>query len=117
MFPADDVETFESLVDEIERVPAIRVGAVRLGREEEIREYSRRGAARNGGQHGTFGRIPVPHGHPAPQPAFECGEVGLTCQRRALSARGWESGGDGLSSRVRVSAAVSSSDRSGLIIS
>src|SRR4051794_11707720 len=39
MFPADDVETFESLVDEIERVPAIGIGAVRLGREEEICEF------------------------------------------------------------------------------
>ena len=88
MLPADEVQTLEGLVDEIERVSAIGVGAVRLGRKEEIRECSRRGAARNGGQHGTFGRIPVPHGHPAPQPAFEGGRVGPTCQRRALPARG-----------------------------
>ena len=88
MLPADDVETLESLVDEIERVPAIGVGAVRLGRKEEICECSRRGAAHNGRQHGSFGRIPVPHGHPAPQPALEGGEVGPTCQRRALPAWG-----------------------------
>ena len=48
MLPADEVETLEGLVDEIERVSAIGVGAVRLGRKEEIREYSRRGATRNG---------------------------------------------------------------------
>jgi hypothetical protein len=31
IFPADDVNTFESLVDEIERLSAIGVGAIRLG--------------------------------------------------------------------------------------
>jgi hypothetical protein len=71
-----------------ERLSAIGVGAVRLGRKEEIRECSRRGAARNGGQRGTFGRIPVPHRHPAPQPAFEGGKIWPTCRRRALPARG-----------------------------
>src|ERR1700740_2124456 len=88
MLPTDEVETFESLVDEIERVSAIGIGAVGLGCKEEIGERARRGATNSGGQHGTFGRIPMPHGHPTPQPALEGGEVGLTCQRRKLSARG-----------------------------
>ena len=66
MLPADDVKTLETLVDEIERVPAIGVGAVRLGGQEEICECSRRGAAGNGRLHSSLGRIPMPHGNPAP---------------------------------------------------
>jgi len=38
MLPADDVETLESLVDEIQRVSATGIDTVRLGREQEIRE-------------------------------------------------------------------------------
>lgn len=34
MLPADQIETLESLVYEVERVPTIRVCAVRLGSEE-----------------------------------------------------------------------------------
>ena len=41
-FPADDVQALESLVDEIERVPAIGIGAVGPGGKEEIRESRRR---------------------------------------------------------------------------
>jgi hypothetical protein len=70
ILPADYVQTLERLIDEIERVPAIGLGAVRLGRQEEICECSRRGAAGNGRQHSSLGRIPMPHDHPAPQPAF-----------------------------------------------
>ena len=46
--PNDEVETLEGLVDEVERVPAIGIGPVGLGRKEEICECSRRGATRNG---------------------------------------------------------------------
>ena len=66
IFPADDLETLESLIDEIKRVPAIGVRAVSLGGKEEICDCSRRRAAGNGRQHNSFGRIPMPHGHPAP---------------------------------------------------
>src|SRR6516162_2387406 len=86
MLPADDIETLESLVDEIERVAAIRVSAVGLGGKEKICECSRRGAANNGRQHGSFGCIPVTHGHPAPQPTLQGGEIGLTCEWLALPA-------------------------------
>ena len=83
MLPADDIETLESFISEIERVAAIRVSAVALGGKEKICECSRRGAANNGRQHGSFGRIPVTHGHPAPQPMLQGGEIGLTCERLA----------------------------------
>jgi hypothetical protein len=46
VLPADEVETLERLVDEIERVSTIGVGPVRLSRKEKLRECSRRGAAR-----------------------------------------------------------------------
>ena len=87
MLPADEVETLEGLVDEVERVSAIGIGAVGLGRKEQIGECRRRGAAGDGGQHGAFGRLPMPHGHPAPQPALEGREVGPARQRCALAAR------------------------------
>ena len=87
MLPADHVETLERLVDEVERVPAIRVGAVRLGREQQVRELGRRCAARNRGQHGALGRLAMAHRHPAPQPALQRGEVGPARERRALPAR------------------------------
>ena len=86
MLPADDVETFEGLVDEIERVPTIGVGAVGLGGKEEICECRRRSAGRYGGEHGAFGRLPMAHGHPAPKPALQGGEVGSTCQRTRIPA-------------------------------
>jgi hypothetical protein len=35
-FPADDVKTFERLIDEIERVPTISIGAVRFGGKDEV---------------------------------------------------------------------------------
>jgi len=41
MLPADDVKTLESLIDEVERMSAIGVGAVRLGGKEEICECRR----------------------------------------------------------------------------
>ena len=88
IFPADEVEALESLVDEVERVAAIGKDPVSLGRKEEIRQCGGRGASGDGGQHSTFGGIAMPPGHPAPQPALEGGEVGPACQRRTLSARG-----------------------------
>src|SRR5271166_1546102 len=45
IFPADEVKTLERLIDEIERVSSVGVGAVRLRSQEEIRESSRRSAA------------------------------------------------------------------------
>jgi hypothetical protein len=35
-FPADDVKTFERLIDEIERVSTISVGSVRFGGKDEV---------------------------------------------------------------------------------
>src|SRR5215472_6342749 len=83
MLPADDIETLESFVDEIERVAATRVSAVGLGGKQKICECSRRGAANNGRQHSSFRRIWVTHGHPAPQPTLQGGEIGLACERLA----------------------------------
>src|SRR5262249_59618587 len=74
MLPPDDVKTLESLIDEVERMSAIGVGAVRLGGKEEICECRRRGTRRNRRQHGSFGSITVPHGCPAPQPALQGGK-------------------------------------------
>src|SRR5262245_18499135 len=55
MVPTDEIKTLEGLVDEVERVPVVRVCPVRLGREKQIRELGRRGAAGNGGQDGALG--------------------------------------------------------------
>jgi hypothetical protein len=41
MFPADDVEALESLIDQIELVSAIGVNPICLGGKEEICECSR----------------------------------------------------------------------------
>ena len=88
MLPADQIETLERLVDEIKRMSAIGVDAIGLGRKKQIGECGRRGAAFNSSQYGTLGRIAMPHGDPAPQPALEGGEVGPACQRRAIAAWG-----------------------------
>ena len=86
MLPADDIETLESLVDEIERVAAIRVSAVGLSGKKKICECSRGGAANNGRQHRSFRRIPVTHGHPASQPTLQGSKIGLACERLAPPA-------------------------------
>ena len=88
MFPADQVETLERLIDEIERVSSVGKGAVRLRRKEKIRECRGGGAASNGRQHGTFGPIPMSHGDPATQPALESADLRLVGQRRTVPARG-----------------------------
>ena len=49
MLPTDEIETLEGLVDEVERVSSIGIGAVCLGRQQKVGEVSRRSAASNGG--------------------------------------------------------------------
>ena len=59
VLPADDLETLESLVDEIERVAAIGVSAVRFSGKKKICECSWRGATHDGRQDSSLDRIPV----------------------------------------------------------
>ena len=88
MLPADEIETLERLVDEVERMSGIGIGAVGLGGQEEIRERGRRGVAGDGGEHGALGRLAMAHGHPAPQPALERGKVRSGSPSGARSRRG-----------------------------
>ena len=87
MLPADQVEALECLVDEIERVAAIGEGALRLGRDENIGEHSRRGAGGNRGQQRALGRFAMPHLGPAPQPCLERGRIRPAAERRAVAPR------------------------------
>jgi len=86
MLPADDIQALERLIDEIERVSATGIDAVRLGRKQEIREGSRRSASGNRGHNSPFRRIPMPHRHPAAKPPFESREIGPGRKRCAFSA-------------------------------
>ena len=99
MLPADQVEAFESLVDEIEQMPAIGIDAIRRGRDQKVGQGRRRRPGGNRREEGALGRLPVPHPGPMPQPPLEHGQIGLTGEgstipprRLALTVRGHPAG-------------------------
>src|SRR5215207_522808 len=87
MLPADQVEAFASLVDEVERMAAISEGTVRRRPKQEAGERSRRGAAGDGGEERALGGFAMAHGGPVPQPPPEGGKIGPARERRTLPAR------------------------------
>src|SRR5688500_16375471 len=86
MLPANQVEAFASLVDEVERMSAVGEGAVRRNREQKVRERSRRGAAFHCGEQSAFASLAMSYGAPVPEPTLERREVGPARERRALPA-------------------------------
>jgi hypothetical protein len=66
VLPADQVEAFASLVDEVDRMAAVREGAVGRRREQQARERGRRGPAGDGGEQGALGSVAMTHGRPVP---------------------------------------------------
>src|ERR1700737_692531 len=87
MCPAYQVETFERLVDEIERVSSVGECPFGLGSEQSVGQHIRRDTGRNRREQGTFGRLAVAHICPATQPALERGRRGPASKRRALPPR------------------------------
>jgi len=71
VLPPDQVEAFERLVDEVERVPAVGEGPFRLGREQGASEHGRRKAGVDRGEKGALGRLAMANLYPAWQPAFQ----------------------------------------------
>ena len=87
VFPANQVEAFERLVDEVERVPVVCERSLGRGREQGVGEHGGFFAGRYRREHGAFGRLTVAYACPPPQPALENGWLQLGFKRRALSPR------------------------------
>ena len=70
MFPPDQVEAFERLVDEVEGVPATGEDPICLGREKEISKF--RGGSLGGKrrQERTFGTFTVAGRSPVSEPSL-----------------------------------------------
>src|SRR5918997_4598995 len=85
MLPADQVEAFASLIDEVERMSAVGESAVSRDREQKVGERSRRGAAGYGGEQSAFASLAMSYGAPVPEPTVERREIGPTRERRPLS--------------------------------
>ena len=87
MLPADLVEALASLVDEVERMSAVREGAIRRRREQQVRERGRRGAICDGGKQRALGGFAMAHGGPVPQPTLQGREIGPARKWGALPSR------------------------------
>ena len=87
MLPADQVEAFASLVDEVEQMPAIGIDAIRRGRDQKVGQGRRRRSGGNRREEGALGRLPVPHPRPMPQPTLEHGQIGMTGEGSAIPPR------------------------------
>jgi len=59
VLPADQVEAFKRLVDEVERVSAVGEGPLRLRRKKGVGERGRRKPGVDGGEEGALGRLAV----------------------------------------------------------
>ena len=66
MFPSDQVETLEALVDEIKRVSGIGIDPVGIGRGEQVRQDGGLRSDGNGGKDGALGRLTMADRSPAP---------------------------------------------------
>src|SRR5919206_5131155 len=84
MFPTDQVQTLERLVDEIERVPGVSEHPLRNGREQGIGEDGRGGSGCNRREQGALGGLSMPHEGPTLQPPFQHNWIRLAFERRAL---------------------------------
>ena len=78
--PADQVEAFEGLVDEVERVSAIGEDAVGLGGEQQVGQSRRRRASGNRGENRTLGCVAMADRCPAPQPPLFRGMIRSTAE-------------------------------------
>ena len=87
MLPADQVQTLERLVDEVERVPKVREGPFGLGREQGVGERSGRKTGGDPREQGALGCLAVANFCPTPQPALERGRFRPAFERRAFAPR------------------------------
>ena len=87
VLPADYVEAFERLVDEVERVPIVGERPLGRGREQGVGERGRRLARRYRREEGAFGRLAMAHACPPPQPALEQSRLRPAFKRRTLPPR------------------------------
>ena len=87
MLPADQVQAFERLVDEVERVPVVGEGPLGRGGEQGVGERSRRKTLGDRREQGTLGRLAMANLCPAPQPALEGGRFRPASERRTFPPR------------------------------
>jgi hypothetical protein len=87
MLPADQVQAFERLVDEVERVSNVGERPFGLGREQGVGEHGGRKARSDPLEQGALGRLAVANLRPAPQPALERGRFQPAFERRAFPPR------------------------------
>ena len=87
MVPANQVETLERLVDEVERVSGFGKRPLGCSRKQCIGEPSRRDTPRNRREQRPLGRLAMAHVCPTPQPALERGRVQPAAKRRTVPPR------------------------------
>ena len=87
MLRADQVQAFERLVDEIERVPAVGEGPLGLGGEQGVGERSGRQTLGDRREQGTLGRLAMANPCPALQPAPQGSRFRPASERRTFSPR------------------------------
>ena len=86
MLPADQVEAFQGLVDEVEHVAAIGVDPLGPGHEQQLGQHRRRGTTGDRGEQGALRGVAMAHARPAPQPALQDRRVGGAGERGAVAA-------------------------------
>ena len=80
-FPAGDIERFERLIHEIERVPAVEVAVIGRGREEHVSELLRRGTYLRCSDDRALRSLGVAHLDEVAEPACELRGVSRTGER------------------------------------
>ena len=86
VLPADQVEAFQGLVDEVQHVAAVGVDPLGAGHEQQLGQHRRRGTTGDRGEQRALGTVAMAHGRPAPQPALQGRRVGGAGERGAVAA-------------------------------
>src|SRR5689334_12717993 len=87
MLPADQVETLERLVDEVERVSGVAEHPLGLSRKQDIGEHGWRKTRGNCREQGPLGGLAMTNVGPTLQPALEHSHIGPTSKRCTFPSR------------------------------
>ena len=87
VLPADQVEAFQGLVDEVQHVAAVGVDPLGAGHEQQLGQSRRRGTTGDRGEQGALGTVAMANGRPAPQPALQGRRVDGALERGPIAPR------------------------------